>query len=420
MTKRFRLRAWPLAVIVAASVPILAPSLLAQRATSEGAWLTWGGDDAFTRYSPLAAITRDNVKELKVLWRWQAADRDLQTSQALWRSGPQRRYAADGERNTLRHHRAGHDRRARSRDGENETLGPRPGKLQGSGDPAAPRSFSAASPTGPTEPPSACWPGRTMHTSSRSMRKPASPTGIRHGRKGRSAARAAPGANRAMRQVSPRRPLIAGNIVVMGSAINDGAPNKEMPPGYVQAFDVRTGKPLWRFHTVPRAGEFGIETWEANARLNTPATRTCGPAWCTTRSSTTSTCRRRRPPTTTTAGIGSGDNLFAESLVCVEAKTGRRVWHFQAVHHGLWDYDFPATPILGDITVNGRRIKAVMQPSKQAFLYVFDRKTGEPVWPIEERPVPQSTVPGERAVADAAVSHQAAGVRSPGDNGRQR
>jgi quinoprotein glucose dehydrogenase len=91
-----------------------------------------------------------------------------------------------------------------------------------------------------------------------------------------------------------------------------------------------------------------------------------------------------------------GDNLFAETLLCVEAKTGRRVWHFQAVHHGLWDYDFPATPILGDITVGGRRIKAVMQPSKQAFLYVFDRKTGQPVWPIEERPVPVSAAPGER------------------------
>ena len=95
-------------------------------------------------------------------------------------------------------------------------------------------------------------------------------------------------------------------------------------------------------------------------------------------------------------GHRPGDNLFAESLVCLEAKTGKRVWHFQAVHHGIWDYDFPTHPILGDITVDGRRIKAVIQVSKQAFTYVFDRKTGEPVWPIEERPVPASTVPGER------------------------
>jgi quinoprotein glucose dehydrogenase len=92
-----------------------------------------------------------------------------------------------------------------------------------------------------------------------------------------------------------------------------------------------------------------------------------------------------------------GDNLFAESLVCLDATTGRRVWHFQAVHHGLWDYDFPAAPVLGDITVDGRRIPIVAQVSKQAFLYVFDRRTGAPIWPIEERPVPPSTAPGERA-----------------------
>src|SRR5207249_7122478 len=91
-----------------------------------------------------------------------------------------------------------------------------------------------------------------------------------------------------------------------------------------------------------------------------------------------------------------GNNLFAETLICVEAKTGKRVWHFQAVHHGIWDYDFASQPVLGDITVDGRRIKAVMQVSKQGFTYVFDRKTGRPVWPIEERPVPQSKVPRER------------------------
>ena len=108
-----------------------------------------------------------------------------------------------------------------------------------------------------------------------------------------------------------------------------------------------------------------------------------------------------------------GDNLFAESLVCLDATTGKRVWHFQAVHHGLWDYDFPAAPILVDITVNGRRINAVAQVSKQGFVYVFDRRTGEPVWPIEERPVPQSTRAGRAHGDNAAVSDQAAGLRSP-------
>ena len=94
-------------------------------------------------------------------------------------------------------------------------------------------------------------------------------------------------------------------------------------------------------------------------------------------------------------GTRPGNNLFAESLVCLDARTGRRVWHFQTIHHGLWDYDLPAAPVLGDITVNGRRIKAVAQVSKQAFVYVFNRETGQPVWPIVERPVPQGIVPGE-------------------------
>ena len=109
-----------------------------------------------------------------------------------------------------------------------------------------------------------------------------------------------------------------------------------------------------------------------------------------------STCRCRRRPTTTTAGTGPRDNLFAESLVAVDARTGERIWHFQAIHHGVWDYDFASSAVLVDITVDGRPIKAVAQPSKQAFVYVFDRATGEPVWPIEERAVPGSDVPGEQ------------------------
>ncbi len=113
-------------------------------------------------------------------------------------------------------------------------------------------------------------------------------------------------------------------------------------------------------------------------------------------------------------GHRPGDNLFAESLVCLEAKTGKRVWHFQAVHHGIWDYDFPTHPILADITVDGRPIKAVVQVSKQAFTYVFDRRTGAPVWPIEERPVPASTVPGERTSPTQPIPDQTCAVRSAG------
>ena len=192
-----------------------------------------------------------------------------------------------------------------------------------------------------------------------------------------------------------RRALIAGDVVVVGNAIADGFRTKEMPPGDVQAYDVRTGRKLWTFHTIPKEYEAGYETWlNGSAEYTGSANVWNGMAYDPELDYVylpTST-----PTHNEYGGNRHGDNLYAESLVCVDAKTGERVWHFQAVHHGIWDYDFPTRPILADLTVEGRPIKAVIQVSKQAFTYVFDRKTGEPVWPIEERPVPQSTVLWER------------------------
>ena len=145
---------------------------------------------------------------------------------------------------------------------------------------------------------------------------------------------------------------------------------------------------------MPREFEAGYETWlGGSAEYSGNANVWAGMAWDPELDyvyAPTST-----PTNDYYGGARPGDNLFAESLVCLEARTGRRVWHFQAVHHGLWDYDFASTPVLADITVDGRPIKAVILVSKQAFAYVFDRATGEPVWPIEERPVPASAVPGE-------------------------
>jgi quinoprotein glucose dehydrogenase len=167
------------------------------------------------------------------------------------------------------------------------------------------------------------------------------------------------------------------------------------PPGDVRAFDVRTGEERWRFHTIPQKDTYGIETWEDDSWTYTGNTN----VW-TIMSADLDLGYVYLPIGTPTndwyGGHRLGDNLFAESLVAVDAATGERVWHYQLVHHGLWDYDIPAAPTLVDITVDGRPIKAVAQVTKQGFVYVFDRVTGEPVWPIEERPVPQSTVPGER------------------------
>ncbi len=193
--------------------------------------------------------------------------------------------------------------------------------------------------------------------------------------------------------VSP--PLVTNDIVVVNSIINDGPTTKEMPPGNVRGFDPRTGDIVWMFETIPQAGAFGNETWENGSWEYTGNTN----SW-TIMSADDELGIVYLPIGTPTndwyGGLRHGDNLFAESLVAVEAKTGKRLWHFQMVHHGVWDYDLPAAPTLVDLTVEDKKIKAVAQISKQGFTYVFDRVTGDPVWPIIETPVPQSSVPGEK------------------------
>jgi quinoprotein glucose dehydrogenase len=190
-------------------------------------------------------------------------------------------------------------------------------------------------------------------------------------------------------------PLVIGDIVVVGSSISDVPRNKEAPPGHVRGFNVRTGEQEWIFHTIPQADEFGVDTWQDNSWQYSGNTN----VW-TLMSADEELGYVYLPVGTPTndwyGGHRPGNNLFAESLICLDARTGERIWHFQFVHHGVWDYDLPAAPNLLDITVDGRLIKAVAQITKQGFVFVFDRVTGVPVWPIEERPVPASSVPGER------------------------
>jgi quinoprotein glucose dehydrogenase len=191
-------------------------------------------------------------------------------------------------------------------------------------------------------------------------------------------------------------PTIAGDIVIIGSSFREGATvsTHNNTKGLVRAFDVRTGKLLWRFNTIPAPGEFGHDTWEndswainGNVGVWTQISvdEELGLVYLPVESPTSDHYGGHRP----------GNNLFAESLVCVDLKTGKRKWHFQFVHHPLWNLDMSSAPLLADITVDGRAIKAVAVPSKQNFLYVFDRVSGQPVWPIEEKPVPRGDVPGE-------------------------
>jgi quinoprotein glucose dehydrogenase len=364
----------------------------AQSGQGKGEWTAFAGSPLAQKYSPLDQITAANVKDLQLQWRWASAEVELQKSSPALRVSRNENtpLMANGVLYTLTglgllvaldpgtgqarwvHDTGGHKLGKPNNGGfvsrnfgywtdgrlERVLVGTHDGYL-----------VSIDAKTGLADPAFGTG-GRVDIT-----------VGIRDVQ--RSA------------NLSARGPTIAGDIAIMGSSISDGARNtRQMPPGYVKAFDVRTGKELWTFHTIPRAGEFGYDTWfdgaaEYNGNTNMWAPAAYDPELDYVYLPTST-------PTSDYYGADrKGNNLFAESLICVEAKTGKRVWHFQAVHHGLWDYDLPTHPILGDITVNGRRIKAVVQVSKQAFAYVFDRKTGEPVWPIEERPVPKSTVPGE-------------------------
>jgi quinoprotein glucose dehydrogenase len=166
-------------------------------------------------------------------------------------------------------------------------------------------------------------------------------------------------------------------------------------PGHVRGYDVRTGERLWTFRTIPRPGEFGNDTWENGSWEYTGNTAVWAPI-----SADEELGYVYLPVETPTGdyfgGHRHGDNLFAGSLVCLDAKTGKRVWHYQLIRHDIWDYDLASAPTLLDVTVNGTKIKAVAQPTKQAFLFAFDRVTGKPLWPIEDRAVQQSDVPMEK------------------------
>ncbi|MBV9504338.1 MAG: PQQ-binding-like beta-propeller repeat protein [Acidobacteriia bacterium] len=192
-------------------------------------------------------------------------------------------------------------------------------------------------------------------------------------------------------------PVVAGDTVIVGAAHRPGGvpKSKNNVKGFVRGFDVHTGKRLWIFHTIPKPGEFGYDTWENDSATYTgnagvwgqiSVDEQLGMAFLPVELPTGDYYGGHRP----------GNGLFGETVVAVDLKTGQRKWHYQLVHHGIWDMDIPDAPMLVDITQNGQTVKALAQPTKQAFLYVFDRTTGTPIWPIVERPVEQSDVPGEK------------------------
>ena len=372
--------------LVGATVASASP-VFAQTGALDGEWRFYGGDGGHTQYTGLDQIDRGNVTELQVVWRWKAENSaggpcfnfesppsmiggilytttgasevaavDAETGQTMWLFTPPPKASGDTER----------------------SLSP-----QGSGrgvaywtDGEQARIFHSVSDgrlvaldanTG--EPVAGFGEGGYVDLSQDIDR---------------------PGA-----QVRCISTPIVSNDVVVAQVVPAGESGYEATPGHIRGYDVRTGERLWIFHVVPQGDDFGVDTWHEDSWRYTghsgvwtqlTVDEELGYLYLPTEIATNDWYGGHRP----------GDNLFAESIVCLDIRTGERVWHYQLIHHGIWDYDNPAPPTLVDVTHDGRRIKAVAMVTKQGYTYVFDRETGSPLWPIIEMPVPQSDVPGER------------------------
>jgi quinoprotein glucose dehydrogenase len=338
-------------ILLYAAIPTFA-----QSGANKGEWPTYGGDLGNTRYSPLDQITAANFSQLQVAWRFSTANlgprvetnlesTPLMVHGVLFSTGGTRlAYWTDGKEERILYVTLGYQLVAL----DAKTGAPVPGfgknglvDLKQDDD-------------------------QTMDIDTADI-----------------------GLN--------STPIVVGDTVVVGALHSNGnipKTGKTNVKGYFRAFDAHTGKRLWIFHTIPLPSEFGYDTWEKDSASYTGNTgvwgqisvdETLGLVYLPVELPTSDFYGGHRP----------GNGLFGETLVALDLKTGVRKWHYQLVHHGIWDMDIPCAPILTDITINGQTVKAVAQPTKQAFLYVFDRVTGKPIWPIEEKPVPQGDVPGE-------------------------
>ena len=366
----------------------------AQHGTTGGQWPTYGGDKGSTKYAPLDQISANNFGDLEIAWKWDSIDADvtamegvrvrpekfestpLMVDGVLYTSTSFSQVAAinAGTGETIWKYDTGSWRDGRPanmgfihrgvsywRDGDDERIIIATGNS---------KLIALNAKTG--EPiPSFGENGRVDLFIGLNRR-----------------------ATLKTHQVNSP-PIICRDVIVTGCVIADGVRTKEGLRGDVRAYDVRTGEKLWQFVSIPQEGEFGNETWEdgswkysgnTNVWSLISADEDLGYVYLPFGAPTSDYYGGHRP----------GDNLFANSLVCVDVETGERVWHFQTVHHDVWDYDIASAPNLVDVVVDGKAIKAVAQVSKTGYTYVFDRVTGKPVWPIIERPVPQSTVPGEK------------------------
>jgi quinoprotein glucose dehydrogenase len=370
---------------------LMGSNAFAQQGAKDGEWRTYGGDLGNTHYSPLDQISASNFDKLEVAWRFKTSNLGPRPefnleSTPLMANGVL--YAAAGTRRSVVALDAG----------TGELLWVH-GEKEGARGTAAPRQLSGR--------------GLAYWTDGREERILYVTPGYRLVALNAKTGVPVPGFGQNGvvdlkleddQQIDlvtgevglHATPVVAGDTVIVGAAHRSGGVprSKTNVKGYVRGFDVKTGKRLWIFHTIPRPGEFGYNTWEKDSADYTgnagvwgqiSVDEELGMVYLPVELPTGDYYGGHRP----------GAGLFGESLVAVDLKTGQRKWHYQLVHHGIWDMDIPCAPMLVDITINGRTVKAVAQPTKQAFLYVFDRVTGQPIWPIEEKPVEKGNVPGE-------------------------
>ena len=388
------LRRSPVVTVLAYALLVADPApLRAQAGALDGEWSVYGGDAGHTRYAPLDQVNASNATDLEIVWRWNArnfgynpyirsATTPLMVNGTLYATAGIRRavVAIDpGTGETLWTWSMDEGERLRSAPRAN------PGRGVGYWDNG-----------GGTGRIFVITPGYHLVALDAETGRPEAAFGdggivdLMRGHRVRD------GIDLVGTIGASSPPTVVGDVVVVGSAQHVGSqpPSRSNTPGDVRGFDAETGALLWTFKTIPESGEAGAETWQEGSAAYTgnagvwaamsfdPET---GFVYLPTEAATGDFYGGHRP----------GDNLFSSSLVCLDSRTGEPVWHFQTVHHDIWDFDNPTAPILADIEIAGESRKIVAQITKQGFVFVFDRISGEPIWPIEEREVPQSTVPGE-------------------------
>jgi quinoprotein glucose dehydrogenase len=406
------------------------------RGNAPGEWRYWGGDAWSTRYSPLDQINASNFGKLKIAWQWSAsafgadeyyrttplyangrlftvastrrvaAALDPETGETLWMwrmdegirwqkaprqfAGRGPAYWTDGKEERVIVTTPGYHMVAL--DAKTGRPDPKFGKngivdlMDGLGFPLVPLAVDDPGPLiiSDAAPARKAKPGETWDSTTR--------TG----------ADGTIGLDPALGQIGVSCPAIVVNdvIIVGNSHIHGYYPIRlRNMPSYIRGFDVRTGKQLWKFNLIPEPGEFGADTWVNGTKTGTPGVGKVD-AWAPYSADPELGLVYipvGMPLMDEYGGHRPGNNLFGNSLIALDVKTGKRKWHFQMVHHDIWDYDTPMAPNLLDVTIDGKPRKIVAQPTKQGWLYVFDRVTGEPIWPIVETPVMASEVPGEQA-----------------------